>query len=316
MKKFDIILIALIALQLLLWFNVDNKTTEIKEEFFRPALALTQVNQVRIALGDEDIVFTNDKDIGWSLALDDDSPYPLRKKAMDRFLTRLFSYNKGPIKGKSQNLAKEFQVSDTQPYARITLSNSDGKTKEILVSPGPNNSDYVRLKGKKSIYQLEPSIRWWLSSNPQHWVSNSLTHETWPVQNFTWKRGFSAEKKISTDGLNWKLVGRNLDAKKIESFLDKITHLRIDKPLGTIKEDNDESFPISLTLNSHKGLNATEPRKSITLKIAPKIIYTTGERGYKVKLEGDPRLIFVKENYFQGLFSNNGGPRIFLPDPK
>jgi hypothetical protein len=311
MKRLDIFLIGLFLLQSLLWLSAGPSQIEVKEEFFRPNMGLKSVDRLSLELSDEELEFFNDKKLGWAVKLDEGANFPLRHKAMQQFMVQLMSYRSGPIKGESEAKATEFQVTDKNPYARIILGNAKGERKEILMAPGPNDSDYVRIKGEKKIYQMQPSIRWWLSVDTRQWIDEKLSNHKWPSQIFRWKRGSGAERKIGTDGLVWRLGGRELDKKKVVAFLKNMKEMPIAKPLGLSKGPGKESFPITLTISSHKSLG-----KSMTLKIAPKIIYETGENGYKVMMVGDPRIVFVKASLFMGLLDNDGGPRVFLPEEK
>lgn len=307
MKHFNRILLVILALQCALWFSNLQPAIVESEVFSKPSLTIAGVDSVRIEMEEQHIDFIKDPKLSWCFDLGKGQIFPVRDRSMNPFLAHIFSYHPGPIRGSSAEKAKELQVDKNSPYARIVLKNKTDQ-KEFFIAPGPGESDYIRLKGDKAIYQLQPSLRWWLSVDKNNWIDNKLTSIEWDVQNITWQSHNRSAVRIGSSGLNWRSNGRLLNKKTVDAFVDEFSQLRIDEALSLKHHEGDLPFKktCQLTFNS-----STKPvQKVLTLYInADKVKNSKGQEGYQVMLKGDARLVFIKKARFKNLVEL--GPYVF-----
>jgi hypothetical protein len=305
MRRFDLFLLAALILQLFIFFANDPSEDVINNNFTKPPLGISGIDALSIEMQGQTINFVKDPNVGWCLDLPQDKIYPLKDKVMPGFLARLYAYRPGPIRGDSTLKAKEFQVHDENPYARIILKNKSSQ-KEIFIAPAANESDYFRLKGDKNIHQLQPSIRWWLSADENKWVDNKLGAFQWQVQNFTWKNSKRSAVKIGSSGLKWRSNGRELNKESVDLFVKEFSSLKIDDLISLHPQNGDKTFDSTciLTFNSTRSI-----KQSATFYINGKKTTFNGRQGYQVMLKGDGRLVFIDEKRFKELVEL--GPYIF-----
>lgn len=305
MRRFDLFLLVALILQLFIFFANDPSENVIKNNFSKPPLGISGVNALSIQMQGQSLHFVNHPDVGWCLDLPQDKIFPLKKGLMPSFLAHLYAYHPGPIRGDNAQKAKEFQVHDENPYARIILKNKSSQ-KEIFIAPAANESDYFRLKGDKNIHQLQPSIRWWLSADKNKWVESKLGAFNWNVQNFTWKSANRSAVKIGSTGLKWRSNGRELNKKSVDLFVKEFSALKIDDLISLHPQNGDKTFDKTciLTFNSSRSI-----KQSTTFYINGEKIKFNGRQGYQVMLKGDGRLVFIDEKRFKQLIEL--GPYIF-----
>jgi len=204
-------------------FGFEEKTVQALQVASKPATKDSQPEVVDLAR----------KDGGWVLADRDD--YPADKEKVDKILTDLLGLKLGVVLASNPANHNALKVGDREYDRKITVKSSAG-SRTVMMGSGGTSSINVRYQGKNEVYRSNGVSLWSINSGVRSYIDakyvavdkDKLTSVV--VTNQKGKLTFSKNDK------GWTLAelppGETLDDNKVVMFINKVSTLNLDEPLG------------------------------------------------------------------------------------
>lgn len=300
MRTFDIVLAVALIAQIVIWRQGPAEALDaVRLE--KPDLVFSDVEVIEIRKDDNRITLKKD---GTSWVLPAYGNYPLRPRAAEGLLARLAGFFPGPVIGESAEDARAYRVDDMNPYLKVKLRTARDDVRTINLSPAPADSDYVRVDGDPRVFRLEPPLSRQVDPSPRLWIDPVL----YSFEKFPSRISFSMggqDYVIGYDGKDFRCLDQVLDKEKVVDFVSRMHELPIDEPIGTVDPFTANNFsPMTLFFDV--------PERPIRLHLWHHVHPNTGVRGFRVRVNDDPREVFVLEHRLSDVFRM--GLVRFMPD--
>ncbi len=298
MKLGDLILVALLIVQIVL-FNLHSEAEFSSVKLAKPEIVLRDVISIEMKKGTDRVTLRKE---GNDWVLPAYGSYPVTKRLVEGLMARLSGYFEGAIVGSGADAANTYQVGENKNFLRLTLKTRGGTVKTVFLAPAPGTTDYVRVGGDPNVYRLEPALSRQLEVSPRAWIDPALyrlnVHDQGEFPSkFSWEKG-GREYRVGYDGRDFRFANEILDEKKVTDFIVKMRELPIDEPIGAIDPLDSDLPPITLFFDA--------PQKPIRLSVWHMTHEITGAPGFRVRVNEDPREVFVLAHRFNNLFDPQG----------
>ncbi len=173
------------------------------------------------------------KDGGWVVADRDD--FPADKDKVQKVLDQLLELKIGGALASNPANHNQLKVGE-RDYDRVVTLGTDKEAKTVIVGSGPASSVNLRFQGKDEVYRARGMSVWAINDSVSGYVDTKYIEvdkeklSQAVVSNETGRLSFAKE------GDKWVLAelppGETLDENKVKTFINKLTTLNLQEPVG------------------------------------------------------------------------------------
>jgi len=241
LNKINIILIALLVIQLLLmvamyWPKAAAGQSELKLE----GVTKDNITALHITDAEGKEIVLKKADEGW--VLPEMGNYPVDESKVSPLLEKLDGFKTNRLVTRTKESHKQLQVADDDFARKLEITTADGKVHVLYLgaSAGPG-ATHVRQGGDPEAYLTGDLTSWDINTSPTGWIDNlyfTLDKEnllSLSLKNSAGQLDFSKddEGNLVLDDLQ---EGEEMDTAAANGLLNRVISVRMSRPLS--QEDN------------------------------------------------------------------------------
>ena len=243
MNNFNKVLVVVLAVQVVLAvliFKPDSKSKASGEALLSD-FAADSVTQIKIQDDtDSEIILKN---VTGDWVLPDYGDYPVTASKVDALLDKFQGLKTDRLITQSETSQRRLKVADDEFVRRIEITTSDESYVLYVGNTVSSNAVHVRLGSEDTVYLVNGLQTYDVRTQPSNWIDT--TYFSVPFSDIVSVTLENAQGTFAftKDGDTWTITSptgdRVADTTKISTFVNSVSQLRMQEPIG---KEADESY--------------------------------------------------------------------------
>ena len=225
-----------------MFWNQTKTTTVSTAPLIEESITIDDISTISLSDADGKTVNLAQKEGAWILP--DAGDFPVTESNVTSLVSKLQDIDSRTAIASSKASYKRLQVADDDFIRKVDLGFSDGKTQSLYLGSSPSASSiHVRSSNNDSVFLSNDINSFDVRTNSGNWVDTSyLNLSSDEVTEVVLKNAQGEFNFTRAEDDTWQLAGLGaedeLDTAAVDSLINKVSSVRMLRPLGKVAEDN------------------------------------------------------------------------------